>query len=51
VSQTYMISRNDKVIDGWLLEWPAWIALFACLFWARLRKGGTVGKRPRPCLD
>lgn len=45
VSQTYMIDRNDKVIDGWSLDWPAWIALFAYVFWARLRKGGTIGDR------
>ncbi len=45
VSQTYMVSRNDKVIDGWSLDWPAWIALFAYLFWARLREDGTIGDR------
>lgn len=45
VGQTYMLDAHDKPIDGWSLDWPAWLALLAYLFTMRLRRGGTLGDR------
>jgi len=44
-SRNYILNRNDKVIDGWSLDGPAWVALLAYLIWGKLRKGGTIGDR------
>ena len=45
ISQSYSLDRNDKPIDAWSLEWPAYLALLIYLFWAKLRKSGTLGDR------
>ena len=45
ISQSYSLDRNDKPVDAWSLEWPAYIALFAYLFWFKLKKSGTLGDR------
>ena len=45
ISQSYSLDRNDKVIDAWPLDWPAYIVLFFYLFWAKLRMPGTLGDR------
>ena len=45
ISQSYSLDRNDKAIDAWSLDWPAYLVLFAYLFWAKLRKPGTLGDR------
>lgn len=45
VAQTYMLDAHNKTINGWTLDWPAFIALIAYLIWAPLRDGGTIGDR------
>jgi len=45
ISETYSLDRNDKQVDAWSLEWPAYLALLIYLVWFKLRKPGTLGDR------
>jgi uncharacterized RDD family membrane protein YckC len=45
VSETYYLDSNNKQIDAWSLNWPAYLALLAYLIALKLRKSGTLGDR------
>ncbi|MEW6768490.1 MAG: RDD family protein [Pseudomonadota bacterium] len=45
ISESYSLDRNDKIVNAWGLEWPAYLVLLAYLIALKLRKGGTPGDR------